>query len=102
MLLVANLSDILTVPCRKSPENFLTWCDMRQRGLESNLNSNLRHNTNNMPPHARPGHKGQKPKPSLKNGRTEQRQQKRKREQESIQDLEQRVTDLVRKVHSAV
>ncbi|KAJ4011968.1 ATP-dependent RNA helicase dbp4 [Fusarium irregulare] len=47
-----------------------------------------------MPPHARPGHKGQKPKPSLKNGRTEQRQQKRKREQLSIQDLEQRVTDL--------
>ncbi|CAG7562734.1 unnamed protein product [Fusarium equiseti] len=46
-----------------------------------------------MPPHARSGQKA-RPKPTPKNGRTEQRQQKRKREQESIQDLEQRVTDL--------
>lgn len=47
-----------------------------------------------MPPHARPG-RGPKPQ---KNGRTEQRQQKRKREQESLQELEQRVTELVRGV----
>ncbi|KAF4453366.1 ATP-dependent RNA helicase DBP4 [Fusarium austroafricanum] len=43
-----------------------------------------------MPPHARSG-RGPKPQ---KNGRTEQRQQKRKREQEDLQQLEQRVTDL--------
>ncbi|KAJ4265056.1 ATP-dependent RNA helicase dbp4 [Fusarium torreyae] len=43
-----------------------------------------------MPPHARSG-RGPKPQ---KNGRTEQRQQKRKREQEDLQQLEQRVTEL--------
>ncbi|KAF5985516.1 ATP-dependent RNA helicase DBP4 [Fusarium bulbicola] len=43
-----------------------------------------------MPPHARPG---REPKPQ-KNGRTEQRQQKRKRAQEDLQQLEQRVNDL--------
>ncbi|KAF5554046.1 ATP-dependent RNA helicase DBP4 [Fusarium napiforme] len=43
-----------------------------------------------MPPHARPG-RGPKPQ---KNGRTEQRQQKRKRAQEDLQQLEQRVNDL--------
>ncbi|RKL25639.1 ATP-dependent RNA helicase DBP4 [Fusarium oxysporum] len=43
-----------------------------------------------MPPHAR---SGRAPKPQ-KNGRTEQRQQKRKREQEDLQQLEQRVNDL--------
>ncbi|KAH7243556.1 P-loop containing nucleoside triphosphate hydrolase protein [Fusarium redolens] len=43
-----------------------------------------------MPPHARPG-RGPKPQ---KNGRTEQRQQKRKRDQEDLQQLEQRVIDL--------
>ncbi|KAF4339860.1 ATP-dependent RNA helicase DBP4 [Fusarium beomiforme] len=43
-----------------------------------------------MPPHAKSG-RGPKPQ---KNGRTEQRQQKRKREQEDLQQLEQRVNDL--------
>ncbi|KAF5534838.1 ATP-dependent RNA helicase DBP4 [Fusarium mexicanum] len=43
-----------------------------------------------MPPHARPG---REPK-TQKNGRTEQRQQKRKRAQEDLQQLEQRVNDL--------
>ncbi|RGP60221.1 ATP-dependent rna helicase dbp4 [Fusarium longipes] len=43
-----------------------------------------------MPPHARPG-RGPKPQ---RNGRTEQRQQKRKRDQEDLQQLEQRVTEL--------
>ncbi|KAF5246777.1 hypothetical protein FANTH_6638 [Fusarium anthophilum] len=43
-----------------------------------------------MPPHARP-ERGPKPQ---KNGRTEQRQQKRKRAQEDLQQLEQRVNDL--------
>ncbi|KAF5668635.1 ATP-dependent RNA helicase DBP4 [Fusarium circinatum] len=43
-----------------------------------------------MPPHARP-ERGSKPQ---KNGRTEQRQQKRKRAQEDLQQLEQRVNDL--------
>ncbi|CEI68427.1 ATP-dependent RNA helicase DBP4 [Fusarium venenatum] len=43
-----------------------------------------------MPPHARPG-RGPKPE---RNGRTEQRQQKRKRDQEDLQQLEQRVAEL--------
>ncbi|KAF4956824.1 hypothetical protein FSARC_11466 [Fusarium sarcochroum] len=43
-----------------------------------------------MPPSARSG-RGPKPQ---KNGRTEQRQQKRKRDQEDLQQLEQRVTEL--------
>ncbi|KAF5610450.1 ATP-dependent RNA helicase DBP4 [Fusarium subglutinans] len=43
-----------------------------------------------MPHHARPG---REPK-TQKNGRTEQRQQKRKRAQEDLQQLEQRVNDL--------
>ncbi|XEV05292.1 hypothetical protein FSHL1_010579 [Fusarium sambucinum] len=43
-----------------------------------------------MPPRARPG-RGPKPE---RNGRTEQRQQKRKRDQEDLQQLEQRVAEL--------
>ncbi|KAG8668580.1 ATP-dependent RNA helicase dbp4 [Fusarium poae] len=43
-----------------------------------------------MPPHVRPG-RGPKPQ---RNGRTEQRQQKRKRNQEDLQQLEQRVAEL--------
>ncbi|GKU03307.1 unnamed protein product [Fusarium langsethiae] len=43
-----------------------------------------------MPPHARPG-RGPKPQ---KSGRTELRQQKRKRDQEDLQQLEQRVAEL--------
>lgn len=45
-----------------------------------------------MAPNAR--HGGRQPKPQ-KSGRTDQRQQKRKRDQEDLQKLEQRVNDLV-------
>jgi ATP-dependent RNA helicase DDX10/DBP4 len=49
-----------------------------------------------MPPSARSG-RGPKAQPP-KNGRTELRQQKRKREQEDLSQLEQRVAELVRRM----